>query len=139
MHDHDKSPPRGFAVGVERTRHNLRAQRNRRARDRQLLGSLGGFFHRIDCNTPTVVALLKANKPVSQRKQGPVATDTDTRASVELGSELTNEDVTGEDELTVTTLDSPILGIRVAAVAGTSLTFLMSHFFCLLSRRSGRP
>ena len=48
-------------------------------------------------------------------------------ARVDVSSSLTNEDVAGQYELTVSSLDAESLGFGISAVLGRTHTFLMSE------------
>jgi hypothetical protein len=81
---------------------------------------------RKDIDPPAV--LVEIHRSLNQRKEGPVATDTDILARAPSRSPLSANDAPRFGRLASEELDSQHLRIRVATVATGSLTFLMSHF-----------
>src|SRR6185436_5984438 len=73
-------------------------------------------------------------------EEGEVAAHADVAAGVDGRANLTDEDVSREDELAGVALDSAALAVRIAAVAGAALTFLVCHCVPLtrLRRADGR-
>ena len=49
-----------------------------------------------------------------------------------LRTSLTNQDITGQNSLTVALFHAKAFGLGISAVFGTTHTFLMSHVFSLL-------
>jgi hypothetical protein len=48
---------------------------------------------------------------------------------MKLGPPLTNDDVTGKDQLTTVTLDSKSFGFGIATVLGAAACFLVCHIY----------
>ena len=84
---------------------------------------LGG----VNRNLLTILAqTLKADNTVSLGEQGVVGTLAHVGAGVNVGAALTNKDVAGQNELTVSALGAKALGLGVAAVLGGAAALLMS-------------
>ena len=71
--------------------------------------------------------LVELDLAVNQGEQGPVATDTHILARMKLGAALPDDDAAGGDGLGAESLDAQTLGIAIAPVTGTALTFLVCH------------
>ena len=107
-----KSPPKGIK------------RKNPRAR------SLGDFIaqllSRINRSLLTILAeTLKAEHTAFLGVQSVVGADTDIDAGMDVGAALANENVAGENELTVRALGTETLGLGVTAVLGGAHTFFM--------------
>jgi hypothetical protein len=64
---------------------------------------------------------------VDQRKQGVIFALADAFACVELGAQLTDDDVAGDYFLAAETLDAAALTVGIATVAAGALTFFVRH------------
>ena len=62
-----------------------------------------------------------------ESEQGVVLTLTNIGAGMDLSSALSDEDISGQDELTVCSFDTKTLRLTVAAVLGRTHTFFMCH------------
>ena len=71
------------------------------------------------------VWLVEGDVPVFQSKQGEVAAHADICPGVVAGAALAHDDVTGNDGLAAKFFHAEALGIAVASVAGSSLSFFM--------------
>jgi hypothetical protein len=58
---------------------------------------------------------------------GIVPAHTNIVAGVELGSTLTDDDITGENVLAAITLYAPHLGLAISTIAARTAALLMSH------------
>ena len=73
----------------------------------------------VDGALTAVLALaLELDGTVNQSKQGVVAADADVDAGMDVGASLANQDVAGQNKLTVGTLHAQALGLGVTAVLG---------------------
>ena len=70
---------------------------------------------------------LEFDQAVFEGEEGVVAADADVEAGEELGAALTDDDGPGGDGLAAVRLHPAVLRVAVPAVAGTALTFLVSH------------
>ena len=61
---------------------------------------------------------LKTDSAVDQSEQGVILADTDVGTGMDVGSSLANQNVAGQNELTVGTLDAQPLGLGVTTVLG---------------------
>ncbi len=77
-------------------------------------------------------ASLEFNHAVNQSKQGMVAADANAFTRVMFCTALTHDDVTGDSFLTTEQFNAKALAYRVAAVLGTTYTFLVCHFVLCL-------
>ena len=66
-------------------------------------------------------------RAVLQCKQGVVAADAHVGAGMDLGAALADQNVAGQDELTVAALHAQTLGLGVTAVLGGADALLMSE------------
>ena len=83
---------------------------------------LGG----VNRNLLTILAqTLEADNTVGLGKQRVIAADTDVGAGVDVGAALADQDVAGQNELTVAALDAQALGLGVTAVTGGANALLM--------------
>ena len=71
--------------------------------------------------------LLEAEHAVRLGEQGVVTADTDVDAGMDVGAALANENVAGENELTVGALGTKALRLGVTTVLGRAHTFFMSE------------
>ncbi len=80
----------------------------------------------VDAHALSVLAYsLKFHFPVHLGEQGVVAAAADVDAGMDLGSSLANQDVAGQNELTVRSLDAEALGLAVTAVLSGTDAFFM--------------
>ena len=85
---------------------------------------LGG----VNRNLLTILAqTLEADNTVGLGKQRVIAADTDVGAGVDVGAALADQDVAGEDELTISALGTKALGLGITAVLGGAHTFFMGE------------
>ena len=85
-------------------------------------------FYRVYANLLVVLALaLKSDDTVYESEESVILSDTYVGAGVKLGTTLANENVAGENELTVSALGAKALGLGVTAVLGGAHTFFMSE------------
>src|SRR5699024_2339797 len=70
---------------------------------------------------------LEVNAAVDQREQRVVAADADALTGMDVGAALTDQDVAGQNVLTVAALDAETLGLRVTAVLGGAYAFFVCH------------
>ena len=68
---------------------------------------------------------LEMNAAINQSVQGVIATDADALTRMDVGAALTNQNVAGQDELTIGALDAQTLRLGVAAVFGRTYAFFM--------------
>ena len=86
------------------------------------------LFSNVHASLLAILAeLLKTKHAVYLGKQGVVFADTDVDAGMDVGTTLANENVAGENELTVSALGAKALGLGVTAVLGGAHTFFMSE------------
>jgi hypothetical protein len=96
------------------------------------------FGCRIDAYPfPATAEFFKGNHAINQGEQGKIAAQTHIGAGMDLGTQLTDQDITGPDNLAAKTLDTPALGITVATIPGTTACFFMSHCFFLYMVQTG--
>ena len=70
---------------------------------------------------------LELDLAVNQRKQGVVAADPDVVTGMDVGASLANQNVAGQNELTVSPLDAKSLGLGITAVLGGAAALLGSE------------
>jgi hypothetical protein len=70
---------------------------------------------------------------VDEREQCVISALADALAGVELGAQLADQDIAGDDLLAAESLDATTLAVRIATVATGALTFFMCHGSCLLN------
>src|SRR5699024_1287384 len=70
---------------------------------------------------------LELDGAVLQSEQGVVAALADVDAGMDVGAPLANQDVAGQNELTVGTLDAQTLGLGVTAVTGGADALLVGE------------
>jgi hypothetical protein len=71
--------------------------------------------------------LLKLHNPVNGGENGEIPAQTDTLAGMHTRTELTHDDIAGQNTLPSETLYTPALARAIATVAGTSACFFMCH------------
>ena len=85
----------------------------------QLLLSVNGAL-------TTILALaLETDSAVNQSEQGVVAADTDIDTGMDVGASLANQNVAGQNELTVSALDAQALCLGVTAVLGGTAALMV--------------
>ena len=85
---------------------------------------LGG----VNRNLLTILAqTLEADNTVGLGKQRVIAADTDVGAGVDVGAALADQDVAGQNELTISALGAKALGLGITAVLGGAHTFFMGE------------
>ena len=67
------------------------------------------------------------NAAIDQSEQGVIAADADALTRMDVGAALTDQDVAGQNELTVAALDAEALGLGITTVLGRTYAFLMCH------------
>ena len=72
-----------------------------------------------------LVLALELDLAVDERKQGVILADTDIVAGMDSGAALSDNDIAGNDGLTVSLLYAKTLRLTVAAVLGGTDTFFM--------------
>ncbi len=77
-----------------------------------------------------LLELFELNLAVFQSKQSVVGAFAHVDTGMDLGASLANENVTGENELTVSTFYAESSGFGVTTVFSRAYTFLMSHSYC---------
>ena len=70
---------------------------------------------------------LKVNAAIDQSEQGVIAADADALTRMDMGAALTDQDVAGQNELTVAALDAEALGLGITTVLGRTYAFFMCH------------
>ena len=87
----------------------------------QLLLSVNGAL------TAILALALELDGTVNQSEQGVIAADADIDAGMDVGASLANQDVAGQNELTVGTLHAQSLGLGVTAVLGGAAALLVGE------------
>ncbi len=83
---------------------------------------LGG----VNRNLLTILAqTLEADNTVGLGKQRVIAADANVGAGVDVGAALADQDVAGQNELTISALGAKALGLGITAVLGGAHTFFM--------------
>ena len=77
---------------------------------------------------------LKTDSAVNQSKQGIIAALANVLTRHNVGATLTDQDVAGQNELTVAALDAEALGLGITTVLGRTYAFLCAIVIYLLSR-----
>ena len=72
-----------------------------------------------------LVLSLELDNSVHQSVQGIVLADTDVITGMDLSAPLTDQNVSGQDELTVRPLGAEALALTIASVPGGTNTFFM--------------
>ena len=76
--------------------------------------------------TSAVRNVLKFNFAVDESKQSVVSTTANVVAGMNMGASLANNDIAGDDSLSVSLLYTKALGLTVASVLRRTYTFFMS-------------
>ena len=74
------------------------------------------------------------NAAIDEREQRVVAADADALTRMDVGAALADQNVAGQNELTVAALDAEALGLGITAVLGRTYAFLCAIVLYLLSR-----
>ena len=61
---------------------------------------------------------LEVNAAIDQSEQGVIAADADALTRMDVGAALTDQDVAGQNKLTVAALDAEALGLGITTVLG---------------------
>ena len=77
--------------------------------------------------TTILAHALELDGAVNQSKQGVIAADADVNAGMDVGASLANQDVAGQDELTVCTLHAQALGLGITTVLGRTAALVVSE------------
>ena len=94
-----------------------------------------GSFLLLDRAALAVTAnALEVNAAIDQSEQGVIAADADALTRMDVGAALTDQDVAGQNELTVAALDAEALGLGITTVLGRTYAFLCAIVIYLLSR-----
>jgi hypothetical protein len=67
------------------------------------------------------LALFEADDAIFEGKEGVVGSHANVLSRVDFGATLTNDDLTGGDGLTISTLHAETLGLRIATISCRSL------------------
>ena len=78
---------------------------------------------------------LETNGAIDQSKQGIIAALADILTRLDVSAALTNEDVAGQNELTICTLGAQTLSRRITAVLGAAYALLCAIVIYLLLSR----
>ena len=70
---------------------------------------------------------LEMNAAINQSVQGVIAADADALTRMDVGAALTDQNVAGQNKLTVAALNAEALGLGITAVLGRTYAFLMCH------------
>jgi hypothetical protein len=70
---------------------------------------------------------LEMNAAINQSVQGVIAADADALTRMDVGAALTDQDVAGQNKLTVAALDAEALGLGITTVLGRTYAFFMCH------------
>ena len=86
------------------------------------------LFDRVDADLFAVFAhALEPDGTVDQSEESVVRTFTDVVAGMDVGTTLSDKDVTCQDELTVGAFYAKSFGFGIATISGRTHTFLMCH------------
>lgn len=80
-------------------------------------GSGGGALHRVDADSLSISHYLELHDPVCFGKQGIVPTHAHILSWMKLGSQLTDQDVSGPYDLAAKAFYASALAFTVAAIA----------------------
>ena len=89
--------------------------------DAQLLLSVNGAL------TAILALTLELDGTVNQSKQGVILADTNVDTGMDVGASLANQDVAGQNELTISTLHAQALGLGITAVLGGTAARVVSE------------
>ena len=70
---------------------------------------------------------LEMNAAINQSVQGVIAADADALTRMDVGAALTDQNVAGQNKLTVAALDAEALGLGITTVLGRTYAFFMCH------------
>ena len=87
----------------------------------QLLLSVNGAL------TAILALALELDSTVNQSEQGVILADTNVDTGMDVGASLANQNVAGQNELTVCTLDAQALSLGVTAVLGGTAALVVSE------------
>ena len=87
----------------------------------ELLLSVNGALPAILTHT------LELDSTVDQSEQGVVLADTNIGAGMDVGASLANQNVAGQNELTISTLAAQSLGLGITAVLGGTAALVVSE------------
>ena len=86
------------------------------------------FFSLVDAGLLAILAQpLEAQHTAGGSVQGIVAADAHVHAGVNVGTALANQNVAGQNVLTIRTLGTQALGLGITAVLGGAHTFFMGE------------
>mgnify|MGYP003501519301 CR=1 FL=1 len=77
--------------------------------------------------TAILALALELDGTVNQSKQGVITADTDIDTGVDVSASLANQDVAGQNELTISTLHAQALGLGITAVLGGTAALMVSE------------
>ena len=77
--------------------------------------------------TAILTLALELDGTVDQSEQGVILADADIDTGMDVGASLADQDVAGQNELTVSTLDAQALGLGVTAVLGGTAALMVSE------------
>ena len=87
----------------------------------QLLLSVNGAL------TAILALALELDGTVDQSKQSVITADTDIDTGMDMSASLANQDVAGQDELTVGTLHAQALSLGITTVLGRTAALMVSE------------
>ena len=87
----------------------------------QLLLSVNGAL------TAILALALELDGTVNQSEQGVILADTNVDTGMDVGASLANQNVAGQNELTVCTLDAQALSLGITAVLGGTAALVVSE------------
>ena len=86
------------------------------------------LLHSVDGALAAILALaLELDGTVNQSKQGVVTADAHIDTGMDVGASLANQDVAGQNELTVGTLHAQALGLGITAVLSGTAALVVSE------------
>ena len=89
--------------------------------DAQLLLSVNGAL------TAILALALELDGTVNQSEQGVILADADIDTGMDVGASLADQDVAGQNELTVSALDTQALSLGITAVLGGTAALVVSE------------
>ena len=82
----------------------------------------------VDGALTTILALaLETDGAVNQSEQGVIAADTDIDTGMDVSASLANQDVAGQNKLTVSTLNAQALSLGITTVLGRTAALVVSE------------
>ena len=82
----------------------------------------------VDRALTTIIALtLETDGAVNQSEQSVIAADTDIDTGMDVSASLANQNVAGQNELTVSALDAQALCLRITTVLGRTAALMVSE------------